>query len=87
MKNPVNNMPVKTKTLECGHNRGCLFRTGYHVPGSLEMDHTWLLESHFELEHPAPPLVIVEGAVDRVSRETFFEWYLHYRDKILAQSV
>ena len=29
---------------------------------------------------------MVEGALDRVNWETFFEWYLHYRDKILNDS-
>jgi hypothetical protein len=80
------NIPVKMYTLECGY-RDCPFQTGDHVPSTLERDHKWLLETHFELEHYAPPLVMVEGAVDRVSWESFFEWYLHYRDKIFVEAV
>ena len=80
------NLPVKITTLECGY-KNCLFRTGDHIPGTLEDDHRWLIETHFELEHAAPPLVIVEGAVDTVSWEAFARWYIHYRDKILCNEV
>ena len=44
-------------------------------------------DSHFELEHAAPPLVMVEGAVDTVSWEAFVRWYIHYRDKIICKEV
>ena len=73
-------------TLECGY-RSCLFRTGDHIPGNLEDDHRWLIETHFELEHSAPPLVMVEGAVDKVSWEAFAGWYVHYRDEILSDEM
>ena len=69
-------LPVKMYTLECGY-RGCGFQTGDHVPSALEEDHKWLLETHFELEHTVPPLEMVEGAVDRVSWNTFVEWWRH----------
>jgi hypothetical protein len=77
-------VPMNNTTLDCGY-KGCLFRKGDNVPGTMEEDHLWLIETHFELEHPAPPLVILEGSVDKVSWETFFWWYVHYRDEILCE--
>ena len=77
------NFPVKMYTLECGY-RSCMFRTGDHIHGDLEDDHRWLLETHFKLEHSAPPLVMMEGAADKVSWEAFAEWDVHYSYKILA---
>ena len=59
--------------------RGCLFRTGDHIPGNLEDDHRWLIETHFEREHDAPSLAMVEGAMDKVRWEAFIWWYVHYR--------
>ena len=43
-------MPVPIKTLGCEYG-GCRFLTGDHVPGTLEIDHKWLLDTHEELEH------------------------------------
>ena len=51
------NMPVNNTTLECGYE-GCLFKTGDYVPGP--MGHQWLIETHFEVEHKAPPLPVME---------------------------
>ena len=48
------------------------------MPGTLEEDHKWLLETTSELEHTVPPLVMVEGAMDRASWNTFGEWWRHY---------
>ena len=78
--------PVKVYTLECGY-RSCPFRTSDHIHGNLEDDHRWLIETHFELEHSAPLLVMVEGFVDKVSWEAFARWYVHYRDKILCDTM
>ena len=79
-------LPVKMYTLECGY-RSCMFWTGDHIPGNPEDDHRWLIETHFELEHPAPPLIMMEGAVDEGSWEAFARWYVHYRDEILSDEM
>ena len=53
-------MPVNSFTLMCGYEE-CPFSTGDHVQGSDEEDHQLMMENHFELEHPPPSLVLVEG--------------------------
>ena len=68
------NLPVKMYTLHCGH-QSCPFRTGDHVAGNLVDDHRWLMMIHLEIEHDAPPLVMVEGSVDKASWEAFNSWY------------
>jgi hypothetical protein len=57
-------MLVRIQTLRYEY-RGCRFQTGDHVPGTLEIDHKWLLD--VELEH------LVEGAVDKESMGCIFE--------------
>ena len=66
--------PVKKYTLYCGH-QSCPFRTGDHIAGNLVDDHRWLMVIHFEMENDAPPLVMVEGSVDKVSWGAFLSWY------------
>ena len=67
------NTPVHIVTLTCGYEE-CPFSTGDHVQGSAEEDHKWLLENHFELEHPPPSLVLVEGGMVRITWQKFGEW-------------
>jgi hypothetical protein len=74
--------PVKMYTLECGY-RSFLFRTGDQMHGNIEGDNKSLTAAHFELEHSAPPLVLVGKAMVMMSWEAFAEWYVHYRDKII----
>ena len=65
--------PVKKYTLHCGHqsqgsDKSCPFMTGDHIASNLVDDHRWLMVIHFEMEHDAPPLVMMEGSVEKVSR-------------------
>ena len=49
-------VPVNITTLECGY-KGCLFSTGDHVHGTMEDDHQWLIETHFEYERSSSDVV------------------------------
>ena len=71
------NMPVNIVTLTCGYEE-CPFSTGDHVQGSAEEDHKWLMENHFELEHPPPSLVVVEGGMARITWQKFAEWFFFF---------
>ena len=57
-------MTVPIQTLGCEYNR---FQMGDHMPGTLELDHNWLLDTHVELEH------LVDGAVDKDQMGCIFE--------------
>ena len=71
-------MPVRTSTLTCGYEE-CPFSTRDHEQGSMVDDHQWLLENHFELEHPPPSLGIVEGGMVRITWQKFAGW-IHFFD-------
>ena len=71
------NMPVNTFTLTCGYEE-CPFSTGDHVKGSVEEEHQWLWENHFELEHPPPSLVVVEGGMARMTWQKFADWFFFF---------
>ena len=73
------NLPVNTLTLTCGYEE-CPFSTGDHVKGSVEEEHQWLLENHFEFEHPPPSLVVldVEGGMARMTWQKFADWFFFF---------
>ena len=79
----IENMPVNITIHRCGYE-GCPFKTGDYVPGP--MGHQWLIEAHFELEHQAPPLPVMEWGLSVESWEKFFLWFDHYKEVILDKT-
>ena len=71
------NMAVNSFKLTCGYEK-CPFSTGDHMKGSVEEEHQWLRENHFEVENPPPSLVIVEGAMARMTWQKFADWFFFF---------
>ena len=64
-----------TTILQACRYKGCPYRTGDHMPGASFDAQQGLLKAHYNEEHPAPTVIMVEGGLDKESWETFKLWY------------